>query len=211
MQNIIKSIGYDQADIIQNILSLYVPTKKIDCDPTFSKGNFYKNTGIDTPKYCFDLVPQCDNVIEADARNLPLENGSITCEMLDPPFLATKGKSLSTTEGNVINKRFGVYPDEKSLHRCYRDMLTESYRILKPDGILIFKCQDKVSSSKQYLSHVFIINEAIRVGFYPIDIFILLAKNRVVADWQKANQKHSRKFHSYFLVFKKVNKQIEYM
>lgn len=211
MVDLIKSVGYDQSEIIQNILALYVPSGKIDCDATFSKGNFYKNSGIDVPQYCFDLFPQCIGVVKADARNLPLDDGSVFCEMLDPPFLATKGKSLAMKEGNVINKRFGVYPDEKSLHRCYSDMLKESYRILKSNGILIFKCQDKVSSSKQYLSHVFIINEAVKLGFYPIDIFILLAKNRIVANWQKANQKHSRKFHSYFIVFKKVDKYIEYV
>lgn len=131
--------------------------------------------------------------------------------MLDPPFLATKGNSLNGTDGNIINRRFGVYPDEKSLHRCYSDMLSEAYRVLKPEGILIFKCQDKISSGRQYLSHVFIINEAVRIGFYPKDLFILLAKSRLVADWQRQNQKHSRKYHSYFIVLQKSDRRIEYI
>ena len=76
---------------------------------------------------------------------------------------------------------------------------------------MIFKCQDKVSSGKQYFSHVYVQKEAIKYGFYPLDLFILLAKNRIVADWQKANQKHARKFHSYFWVFKKCNKKIKYI
>lgn len=96
------------------------------------------------------------------------------------------------------------------LHRCYSDMLAEAYRVLKPDGILIFKCQDKVSSGKQYMSHVYIMNEAVRIGFYPKDLFILLAKSRLVADWQKRNQRNSRKFYSYFWVFQKNNRCIEY-
>ena len=48
-------------------------------------------------------------------------------------------------------------------------------------------------------------------GFYPKDLFILLAKNRLVADWQVKNQKNARKFHSYFWVFEKSNKVIEYV
>lgn len=88
--------------------------------------------------------------------------------------------------------------------------MKEFYRILKPDGILIFKCQDKVSSSKQYLSHVAIIQEAIQIGYYPIDLFVLLAKSRLTAQWQMKNQKHACKFHSYFLVFKKCNTKIHY-
>lgn len=208
----VKSISYDQSEIIRWILDLHVKNKKIDCDPTYSVGNFYKNTGIEEPKYKFDIYPKVDEVEFGDSRNLPLENCSIDCMMFDPPFLATTGKSLENDDNNnAINKRFGVYPSEKELHKFYIDSLNESYRILKDRGILIFKCQDKISSGKQYLSHVFIINEAVRIGFYPKDLFILLAKSRLVADWQVQNQKNARKYHSYFIVFEKCNKKIEYV
>ena len=211
MTDLIKSIGSDQGEIIRNILKLYVPEGKIDCDLTFSTGAFYNGTDIALPQYRFDISPQRSDVAQADARHLPLADSSISCMMLDPPFLATKGKSLNGTDGNIINRRFGVYPDEKSLHRCYSGMLAEAYRVLKPDGILIFKCQDKVSSGKQYMSHVYILNEAVRIGFYPKDLFILLAKSRLVADWQKRHQKHSRKYHAYFIVLQKSDRRIEYV
>ena len=210
--NIIKSISYDQTEIIKNILHLHVPTKIIDCDPAYSIGNFYKNTGIQEPQYKFDIIPQTKDTIQADARNLPLENESLNCIMFDPPFLATKGKSLKeNNDNNKINKRFGVYPSEEELHQFYVDAMKEFYRILKPKGILIFKCQDKVSSGKQYMTHCFVWQEAIKIGFYPKDLFILLAKNRIVADWQLKNQKNARKFHSYFWVFQKINKKIQYI
>lgn len=211
MTDLVKSIGYDQGEIIRNILKLHVPDGKIDCDPTFSTGAFYNGTGIALPQYRFDISPQRNDVVRADARRLPLADDSISCMMLDPPFLATKGKSLKKSDGNIINRRFGVYPDEKTLHRCYSDMLNEAYRVLKLNGILIFKCQDKVSSGKQYMSHVYIMNEAVRIGFYPKDLFILLAKSRLVADWQKKNQRTSRKYHSYFWLFQKNNRRIEYV
>ena len=83
--------------------------------------------------------------------------------------------------------------------------------MLKPPGILIFKCQDKVSSGTQYLSHVFIINEATKIGFYATDLFVLLAKSRLIADWQAKNQKSARKFHCYFLVFEKGGKKVRYI
>ena len=211
MCELIKSTSYSQSEIIQNILNLYVPHGKIDCDPTFSTGSFYRGTGISIPEYRFDISPQSEDVIKADARHLPLADSSIFCMMLDPPFLATKGKSLNSTDSNIISRRFGVYPDEKSLHLCYAAMLKEAHRVLKTDGILIFKCQDKVSSGKQYLSHVFIVNKATETGFYPKDLFILLAKNRLTADWQKQHQVHARKYHCYFLVFQKNGRKIQYV
>ena len=160
----------------------------------------------------FDINPQTNDTVYADARMLPLEDKSINCLMFDPPFLATTGKSITeNNDNNYINKRFGVFPDEQSLHQFYVDSMKEFYRVLKDNGILIFKCQDKISSSKQYLSHVFIINEAIKLGYYPKDLFILLAKNRLVADWQAKNQKNARKYHSYFIVFQKCSKNIEYI
>ena len=211
-QKLIKSISYDQSEIIKNILLLHTRQQYIDLDATYSKGVFYKNTCIQEPKYKFDINPLSQDVIKGDSRCLPLADESIEVEMFDPPFLATTGKSLLQEDNsNIINKRFGVYRNEKELHQFYIDSMKEAYRVLKPNGILIFKCQDKISSGKQYMSHYFIIQEAIKLGFYPKDLFVLLAKNRIVADWQLKNQKNARKFHSYFLVLQKCNKKIEYV
>ena len=180
MSSIVKSVSADQSEIIRNILRLHVPNGKIDCDPTYSKGAFYEGTGIDKPALRFDIIPQTEDVSKADACKLPLDDSSIGCMMFDPPFLATTGKSLTEGIGNRINRRFGVYSNERELHRFYKDALREAHHVLKTEGILIFKCQDKVSSGKQYFSHVFIMNEAVKTGFYPKDLFVLTARNRLV-------------------------------
>lgn len=209
--SLVKSVSYSQTKILENILTLHVPGGKIDCDPTYSTGGFYRDGIIAPPRLRFDIEPQADGVVRADCRNLPLESGCLNCMVFDPPFLATKGKSLESGTGNRINRRFGVFPSESELHRFYIDSLAEAYRILAPHGILIFKCQDKVSGGRQYMSHVFIINEAVRTGFYPRDLFILLAKNRLTADWQIRNQKNARKYHCYFLVFEKDGPKVRYV
>ena len=201
----IKSLSFKQQEIIQNIISLYIPSKQIDLDPTYSKGIFYKSAPFNQPTLRYDLCPQVDGVLQADCRHLPLQSQSINSIIFDPPFLATTGPSLNSNQNNnLINKRFGVYPNEQALHQMYWDSLKEFWRILKPDGILIFKCQDKVSSGKQYVSHVYIMNMAEDIGFYTLDLFVLGVENRLVANWQR-NQKHARKFHSYFWVFQKPN------
>jgi len=209
----IKSISHNEQTILKNIVKLHCKTP-IELDPTYSKGNFYKKGIITDPKYKFDLYPQVNGVVQANAEQLPLQDNSINTMIFDPPFLATRGKSikdLSRTGSNLMVKRFGRYPTEIELFKFYQNALTEFYRILKTNGILIFKCQDKVSSGKQYWSHVFIINEAEKAGFYCKDLFILLAKNRLVPKWQIKNQKNARKFHCYFLVFEKSNKNVAYV
>lgn len=206
----IKTTSYNQEEIISNIIKLYIPRGVIDCDCTYSKGVFYKH--ITPPELKFDLVPQAEGVQQGDCCHLPLEDASLDSIMFDPPFLASKGPSLTSTAANSkMAKRFGIYPDEKQLHQMYVDSLKEFHRVLKDKGVVIFKCQDKNSSGIQYMTHSFIIQQAIKLGFYPQDLFILLAKNRLVADWQLRNQKTARKFHSYFLVLRKCNRQVAYL
>ena len=206
----VKSISFDEQEIIQGILKLHCEYP-IELDATYSKGNFYKK-GIEAPKYKYDLEPQSPDVVQANAEHLPLADECINTIMFDPPFLATKGKSLLiNNDSNKLNKRFGVYPTEKELFSFYKKALKEFYRLLNNKGILIVKCQDKVSGGKQYFSHNFIINEAQKLGFYTKDMFILLAKHRLVANWQLKNQKNARKFHSYYLVFEKSNRKVKYV
>lgn len=207
----IKSIGYTDQDIIFDICKLY-SIEKIDLDPCYSKGSFYKDKLVKEPTFRSDILPQFDFVEKHDVRNLPFPDNFIKSVIFDPPFLATTGKSLEKNDdSNKLNKRFTVFPNENELFKFYVESLKELHRVLNNDGILIFKCQDKVSSGKQYLSHVFIINEAEKAGFYVEDFFILLAKNRIVADWQLKTQKHARKFHCYYLVLRKCNKKIVYI
>lgn len=208
MQHLIKSISYSQDEILKNIITLYNNGETFEVDPCYSKGKFYKD--IDRPRYCFDIEPQFDYVEKYDCRQLPFENNSIDSIIFDPPFLATKGPSLTDNKNNNhINKRFGVYPTEKELFQMYKNSIKEFDRVLKQNGLLVIKCQDKVSGGKQYMSHVAIINYCTQLGLYCEDLFVLLAKNRLVADWQVKNQKRSRKYHCYFLVFRKNNKKVK--
>ena len=190
----IKSVSDNQHQIIKDILTLYCPDG-IDLDPTYSKGNFYKQ--IEKPRLKSDLFPQADDVVKSDAASLWLENDSIQTIMFDPPFVAGHTKESPT---GIIGERFHGFSYVSDLWEWYDKCLLEFHRVLKKNGVLIFKCQDTVSSGKQHLSHVHIINKAEELGFYSKDLFILTAKNRIIGHNHQV-QKHARKFHSYFLVF----------
>lgn len=207
----VKSISYNQHQILKWILQLHCEGD-IELDPTYSTGGFYKQ-GVREPKYKFDIQPAKSGVIAAAAEALPLKDSCIKTMVFDPPFLATKGKSLDAPSDGIQNKtvrRFGWYASEKELFAFYKEALREFKRILEPGGVLIFKCQDKVSGGKQYMSHNFIINCAEELGFYTKDLFVLLSKQRMIPKWQTLNQQHGRKFHSYFLVFENSNKSVSY-
>lgn len=81
----ISTISYDQHEIIRNIVELHCP-QGIELDPTYSKGNFYNKAGIDEPLEKFDLFPQTDDTLQANANDLPHLDSSISSIMFDPPF-----------------------------------------------------------------------------------------------------------------------------
>jgi len=88
--------------------------------------------------------------------------------------------------------------------KFYSASLKEFMRVLAPSGYLVFKCQDTVSSGKQYLIHCDIYNLAMEIGYEVIDLFVLLAKNRIMSSPAKwPIQLHARKYHCYFFVFRK--------
>jgi hypothetical protein len=190
----IKSINTDNNQIILDILELHVPSKKIDVDLTYSKGQFYKDGRISQPAAKFDLFPQTPDTIQANSENVPLLDNSVNCVIFDPVFCA--GESPSKT--SLIRNRFGGMKTVKNIWDYYTHSLREIHRILRKDGICIFKCQDTVSSGKNWFSHVYICNEAESFGFYPKDLFVLIAKGRM-NNWP--TQKHSRKYHAFFWVF----------
>jgi ubiquinone/menaquinone biosynthesis C-methylase UbiE len=107
----------------------------------------------------------------------------------------------------IISKRFTAFTSFAELREMYHKSLKEFYRVLKKNGIVIFKCQDVNGGGTQYFSHCWLMNEAINLGYYPKDLFILLAKNRITDNRQ---QHTARKYHSYYWVFEKRNCRVDY-
>ena len=200
----IRSISFNETEIIKNIIHLYLNDEPIELDPTYSKGVFYG--GIKKPKYKYDIEPQCDGVLKSDCRTLPLNDSQISSIMFDPPFV---GGSRKDGKPGIIKTRFGYYKNVPKLWEFYSDSLKEFSRVLKNEGVLIVKCQDTVESGKQYLSHIYLINKASCLGFYARDLFVYAVKDRII-DPNIKRQQHARKFHSYFLVFEKKSAKVNY-
>ena len=204
-KDIVRSVSGNQTEIIRWIMGLYCPNG-FDLDPTYSVGNFYKS--IKEPRIKMDLSEPINGGLKADARYLPIKSNSVSSVMFDPPFVAGSPRDPENAKLSIIKKRFGYYKDiQKDLWGMYAKALIEFYRVLKSNGVLVFKCQDTIDSGKQCLTHVEVINQANKIGFYPKDMFILTANVRIL---RQERQFHARKFHSYFLVFIKQKSPVKY-
>jgi len=183
------SISFSQDAILRMITELHCPAG-IEADVTYGNGCFWDGN---KPRYRSDLKAT-GNII-ADCCFLPYASGRIRSLIFDPPFLHKSG------DGSMIKERYGDFPSITLLWEFYRKSVQEFKRVMAPDGIVIIKCQDTVSSGKNWFSHVEIINYAKEAGLILKDLFILLAKSRI-PQWNRKTYQHARKYHSYFLVFK---------
>lgn len=215
---VIKSVGCNQHEILYNIMQLHNNGKSFDCDITYSKGNFYGrfpstlNEGegvieIPQPKYKFDVCPQTEDTVKIDPQGqIPLEDESIDSIVIDLPFVLGVGPSIKEDKKgqNIILKRFSCYYPAQQLYESYTHWLTEAYRVLKLNGVCIFKTQATISGGVNHDVPTFSKMIAMKIGFINDDEFILTAKSRLISGKIK-KQNHARKFHSSFLIFKKWN------
>jgi hypothetical protein len=202
---VLRSVYENQHDILDAIKSLHCP-EGFECDMTYGNGQFWKRQP--RPKYCFDIDPQQPEATQADSRALPLPPSSLSNCVFDPPFLTYVKKAREHKGGKVaMTARFGGYWRYDELEDHYRDTISEAYRVLRPKGKMIFKCQDIIHNHKMHCTHYRTIMMAEIEGFRLADLFILPAKHRMPSP-QKGTQRHARVFHSYFLVFEKdANRQ----
>ena len=201
--SVIKSVYESQDEILHAIKELHCKDG-FDCDATYGNGSFWKT--IPRPKLCFDIQPQKPEAIEGDSRALPISPKSLNSLVFDPPFLTYVKGGRDHKGGNVaMTARFGGYWSYDELEDHYRDSISEAYRVLKPLGHLVVKCQDIIHNHKMHSTHYNTIAWAELEGFRLADLFVLVAKHRMPSP-QKGQQKHARIFHSYFLVFQKPRK-----
>ena len=158
-----------------------------------------------------------------DCRELPYGDGSFDCLVLDPPYMEglfrkTEGHMAGSGTHASFRKAYShgkatqtpeQTPDSAIVpkwHDAVTDLYArasrEAYRVLKPDGVFIVKCQDEVSANKQRLTHIEIITGNESLGFYTKDLFVVVRTNKAGVS-RLIKQEHARKNHSYFIIFRK--------
>ena len=201
------------AEVFPQVLDLHVPLGATVADVTWGKGVFWRD--VDTTAY--KVLPS-DISMGVDCRDLPYQDASVDCVVLDPPYMegfyrtasdqkagAGSHKSFAEAYSNgteISTKHHGTYRWQESVTDMYIEAAHEAYRVLKPQGVFIVKCQDAVSANRQWLTHVDIINACNGMGFVPKDIFVVVRTGKPGVS-KLHTQVHARKNHSYFLVFTK--------
>jgi tRNA G10 N-methylase Trm11 len=219
------------AELFRDIMAVHVAHGLTVADVTYGKGTFWQL--VPPGKYPLllsdiDAKVDRDPVHDApvasgiDCRALPYAIDSTDALVLDPPYMEGLHRpSRDHLAGSGTHSAFRHHYSNGSasiwatgeprwhdaVTKLYVEAGREAYRVLKPNGVFIVKCQDEVSANKQRLTHVELISAYEALGFYTKDLFVLVRQNRPSVSRLKA-QVHARKNHSYFLVFQKTKTRI---
>ena len=191
-KNAIKSISYSQTDILSWIMKLYNDSKPFECDLTASKCIFWKS--LPKPQYLYDKYPQVEGIKPLSEADL-LPNKSFSSIVYDLPFIVSNGAM------SKIKERFTHFESVEELYQANDEMLERSCRLLKKQGILIVKTMDISHGNKQIWISDYVIKKAEKLGLELIEKFILLSNLRLFP--RTHQQRVARKYHSYFLIFRK--------
>ena len=149
--NLVRSAYVEgNAKVFPLILDLYLAQGSVVADVTYGKGAFWRNV---TPgKYELRATDILDGV---DCRDLPYEDETIDCVVLDPPYMHSPGGTTHTGQmafeehyrnngtgnntGNNTGKKY-----HEAVVELYKESGAEAFRVLRERGVFIVKCQDEV-------------------------------------------------------------------
>lgn len=199
-----RTVHGNNAVLIDLLSKLYVTDGAVVRDVTWGKGAFWKAT--DTSRFTLqgsDIAEQIgghDGIVRADFRSLPDADESVDLVVLDPPYIHNPGKHVTDSRYNNAQTTGGM--SHNDIRELYRDGMSEALRVLRPGGQLWVKCKDEIESGKQQWSHIEIHNDAVDLGLYARDLFVLVPPSKS-PQTRWSTQKHARKVHSYLWVFDK--------
>ena len=97
---VMSAYTLNNEDIFPNILSLYVPEGSSIADVTYGKGVFWKK--VDQEKYDLHFS---DIKTGIDCRNLPYEDSSMDCVVIDPPYMEGFYRKSSSLLQRLFDRR----------------------------------------------------------------------------------------------------------
>ena len=175
--------GATPSFVIWNLLERYTRENDLVVDPMCGSG-----TTIDVCKDLgrqgvgYDLVPHREDIEQADARRLPLEDESADFVFIDPPY-STHIKYSDHLD--CIGKLDSTDP---AYFKAMEQVINELFRILKNRRYLGLYCCDSFRKGKPFSPIGFGLFKLLGERFHPIDIISVVRHNSNLKrpNWQKA-------------------------
>lgn len=167
-----KYPGVTPAFIIYNLLKRYTEPGDLVLDPMAGSG-----TTLDVCReegrrcIAFDISPTRSDIIQNDARNIPLDNDSVDMIFVDSPY----GDNIRYNENpNCIGK---ISAETEQFYYELEKVMRECHRVLKPGKILAWLIGDQWVK-KKFTPVGFRIFERLCKYFEPVDIICVVRRGQ---------------------------------
>jgi hypothetical protein len=131
----------NNAAMVEDLVTLgYLKKDDLVLDATYGDGKWWTTW---QPTVLFY------NQNDFDFRDMPISNDTYDVVVFDPPYVCTGGRKTSTLK--EFNDRYGLTdapPTPDELQFLIEGGLRECKRVVRPDGLILVKCMDYVSSGK---------------------------------------------------------------
>ncbi len=149
----------------------------------------------------YDVAPGRADVKQADARSIPLRNGTVDLVFMDPPY-------ADNLEYSDDPRCIGKLKANGQYQRAMRLVLAESQRMLRPEGVVAIYVCDVFQHKKGFYPLGFeLFSMAVEQKLIPIDVVCVTRHSRTLdlGNYRKAADEQGfflRGF-SYLLLFRK--------
>jgi hypothetical protein len=157
------------AELIADVHRLgYVNDNDLVLDATWGRGIWWK---LWCPRRLIRNDLHRDADLHYDFRRLPPEwTDWFDAAAFDPPYVSVGGRT--TTGIPDLHDRYGLTDAPTSPAGVQADIdagLVEMYRVVKPGGVVLAKCQDYISSGKMQPGTHWTLTTALALGFALVD------------------------------------------
>jgi hypothetical protein len=195
----------DDSELLERLLSFYPRSEpRRILDATINGGRFWK--GSSRKVVGIDINAFHRPTLVADNRMMPFGDSAFDVIVYDPPHIPNQGKDKLKD----FNIRFGLGGRSSkefsyTFSHLYPAFMKEAFRTLVCEGVLFCKIADYVHHHQYQWAHIELIRAGTEAGFRACDCIIKTRSAPIVDPrWKVAH--HSRRQHSYWIVFRKSTK-----
>ncbi len=167
--------GATPSYVIWNLLQRYTREQDLVVDPMCGSG-----TTIDVARLLnrrvlgYDVAPFREDILQADARALPLEDASVDFVFVDPPYSTHIDYSDSP---NCIGKLDALSPE---YYEAMEAAIREMHRVLRMRRYMALFCSDSYRKKRPFAPIGFRLFAILERYFKAVDIVSVVRHNRTM-------------------------------
>lgn len=175
MQGDQQYVGAMPSYVIWNLLERYTRKNDLVVDPMCGSGTTL-DVGRDMGRRVlgYDIAPYREDIFRADARHLPLEDGTVDFVFVDPPY----GTHVDYSDApECIGKLDALDP---AYYGAMEQAISEMHRVLRDNRYMALYCSDSYRKKKPFAPIGFRLFGILEQYFRAVDIVSVVRNNRTM-------------------------------